>query len=496
MPSEKQALLTSLSFGQRVAEDEVDALASYFVETEQWRKVVSDEVDVVFGPKGAGKSAIYSTLLQRDGELFDRGVFLISAENPRGTPAFKDLATDPPTSELAFVTVWKLYTLSLIGSILWEWEVPGKEAARVRTVLSAEGLLPPKSAPLVTRVKSTLDFVRRLLRPKTVEGGLAFDASANISGLTGKITLGEPSESERKSGYVSIDELLRLADEALHQTDYELWLLFDRLDVAFADSRMLEANALRALFKCYLDLNALRRVRLKIFLRSDIWRSISAGGFREASHITRQLSISWSSPSLLNLVANRLLQNQDVVQFCETPITDRPNAVNQRELFDSIVPEKIDAGRNPLTFEWILGRVQDGTKTVAPREVIHLLTEARDTQLKMLERGEPEPPDRELFSRQAFRESLQEVSRVRLEQTIYAEYPEVKDDILALEREKTAHSIQSLSAIWRVSVDDVRARAALLVEVGFFEERGEKTDPTYWIPFLYRPALQLVQGTA
>jgi hypothetical protein len=35
-----------------------------------------------------------------------------------------------------------------------------------------------------------------------------------------------------------------------------------------------------------------------------------------------------------------------------------------------------------------------------------------------------------------------------------------------------------------------------LAEIGFFEKRGEQAHPTYWVPFLYRPALQLVQGSA
>ena len=110
----------------------------------------------------------------------------------------------------------------------------------------------------------------------------------------------------------------------------------------------------------------------------------------------------------------------------------------QRKLFDSFLPEKIDVGRNnPATFEWILGRVQDGTKTVAPREVIHILTEAKSNQLAMLERGEDEPQGSELFTRQAVRDALPTVSRVRLEQTIYAEYPEVKGWLEALDSEKS-----------------------------------------------------------
>jgi hypothetical protein len=66
MAPSKRGLLTGLSLGKRVAEEEVDDLALYFVETEQWRKVLADEVDVIFGSKGAGKSALYSALLQRE----------------------------------------------------------------------------------------------------------------------------------------------------------------------------------------------------------------------------------------------------------------------------------------------------------------------------------------------------------------------------------------------------------------------------------------------
>ena len=53
---DKLGILKSVNFGQRVAEEEGESLASYFVETEHWRRVYSDEVDIVYGPKGSGKS--------------------------------------------------------------------------------------------------------------------------------------------------------------------------------------------------------------------------------------------------------------------------------------------------------------------------------------------------------------------------------------------------------------------------------------------------------
>jgi hypothetical protein len=91
---------------------------------------------------------------------------------------------------------------------------------------------------------------------------------------------------------------------------------------------------------------------------------------------------------------------------------------------------------------------------------------------------------------------LPEVSRTRLEQTLYAEYPELKSAISGLEGEKTDQSIESLAAIWKVDRDTATAMAAKLVDVGFFEKRGTRDDPDFWVPFLYRSALNMVQGSA
>jgi hypothetical protein len=44
--------------------------------------------------------------------------------------------------------------------------------------------------------------------------------------------------------------------------------------------------------------------------------------------------------------------------------------------------------------------------------------------------------------------------------------------------------------------DATLEKAKELVELGFFEQRGTKEQPTFWVPFLYRDALHLVQGRA
>jgi ABC-type uncharacterized transport system YnjBCD ATPase subunit len=82
---DKLHLLKQASFGARVAEDEASELATYFVETDQWTRIARGEIDIIRGEKGAGKSAIYSLLMSKVDDFFDKNILLVAAEKPRGT---------------------------------------------------------------------------------------------------------------------------------------------------------------------------------------------------------------------------------------------------------------------------------------------------------------------------------------------------------------------------------------------------------------------------
>jgi hypothetical protein len=133
---------------------------------------------------------------------------------------------------------------------------------------------------------------------------------------------------------------------------------------------------------------------------------------------------------------------------------------------------------------------------VAPRELIHLLTSLQEVQLGKYDVGAAEPPDKNLIDRSCFKEAMVQVSRVRVEQTIYAEYPDLKPWIEELEGEKAEQTVATLTSVWEVSIEEAARRAQRLVEVGFFESFGAKNSPRFKVPFLYRDYLGLVQGKA
>jgi hypothetical protein len=499
---DKTTALSDATFGKRIAEEEGDLLSDYFVKTEQWRRLVSGEVDIVYGPKGSGKSALYTLLTREFDKLrLEKRTVAIPAENPRGTPAFRDLVDDPPSSEEEFRSLWKIYFLILLGGyvrhLIATLRMRDESAERAISILVASGLMRAEATTnLKTVLKAALEYIRS--RTVSVEGGLKLDPLTGAPELSGKVTLAEPTVEQRAAGAVSTDDMFEALNSCLERWQITVWLLMDRLDVAFTENTKLEKNALRALFRAYLDLQAYSRIAIKVFLRDDIWRRIVADGFREASHITRSMTIVWDQASLLNLIVRRALYNRSVVQYYgvdESQILGDGN--KQLAFFYRMFPDQVASGeRQTKTLDWMLSRVSDGYQRPAPRELIHLLNAALDQQLRAYELGSPEPLGTALIGRNALKESLSEVSKVRFEQTLCAEYPALRRQLLRLENKKTAYSIASLSRALEVSEEQGSILAEELVDAGFFLKKVEKGKDVYWVPFIYRDALHLVQGAA
>jgi hypothetical protein len=255
-------LLIDADFGHRIAEDEREELEQYFVETDQWRRLFGGSIDVVYGAKGSGKSALYSLLVQKTNELFDRGIILIPGENPSGAAAFSALIPDPPTSEIEFVGLWKTYFLTLLARVLKDWDVETESAERVFAALEDAKRL-RREASLQSLLKSVREYVQRI---QGLETGLSIDpATAMPVAITGRILIGEPDEKQAAAGFQSVDRLLEDANTAFEELGLRVWIILDRLDVAFEQNEELEKNALRALFKAYLDMGALETIGIKIF---------------------------------------------------------------------------------------------------------------------------------------------------------------------------------------------------------------------------------------
>ncbi len=481
-----------ITFGDRVAENESQQLSAYFIKTEHWEKVRNGKADIIFGSKGAGKSALYTLLIAQAPQMANEGKVLISAEKPTGQTVFSEIKNTPPTTELEFVALWKIYICQLIVKELISQDKCKGPASGVKDKLVESGLI-EESNTLKRLVNAAMAFAKRITDIDSLEG------SAGIEGeFAGKITFRTPTTENRKFGFVSVDELLDTLNSFLVEQSIEFWILFDRLDVAFDQDPEAEKRALRALFKTYRDIEDLKAVCLKIFLRDDIWKRITDEGFRESSHITRTTTISWSPQSLLNLIILRAIKNPWIEAEYNVNIGEIERShTEQRALYYKLFPEQVDIGEKQSdTFDWILNRVRDGLGNAAPREVIHFHNEVVNCEKESIAIGtrKIDPPN--IFSRQSIKTATVEVSKVKTEQNLFAENARLKSYIMKLDGHKAEQNIETLSNLWSKSIDESKKLAAELVLVGFFEQRAAKDEGIFKVPFLYRPYLRITQGKA
>lgn len=179
---ERTELLRGINFGSRVAEDESDELQNYFIETDQWRQVYQDEADIIYGPKGSGKSAIYTLLQARSDDLFDRNILTTTAENPRGKPAFKTLNDEEFRDEQELRVLWKLYFAAIISETLEDYGIKGKDATRLYDAL-AEAKLRKENRPLKALIFKIKNYIKTLNASMTV----GVEPNTGITAVSGKI---------------------------------------------------------------------------------------------------------------------------------------------------------------------------------------------------------------------------------------------------------------------------------------------------------------------
>jgi len=189
---EKIDALRIISFGERIAEEERDTLTTYFVKTNQWKKLLDGKVDIIYGAKGSGKSALFMNLLNSKKDLEKENIYICNAENPRGTTVFSELRTDPPATEEEFVFLWKLYFLSLSTTEIYK-NLKNKTMQYVYNLLQEYNLVLENKdlQSLLIKIKR---YVAGLLHPDSIGTSLSLDGiQQTITDIEFKVYFREPS---------------------------------------------------------------------------------------------------------------------------------------------------------------------------------------------------------------------------------------------------------------------------------------------------------------
>ena len=429
-PRELLQVMESIKLGSDVAEHESDLSDLFVTDNEAYLSLVRDEVDVIAGGKGAGKSAIYRMITETD---LHPDLHVIRASNPTAAPEFRALFQGDDSEE-RLRSIWAVYVTSIIGNYVVDHlqAAPATIAAfeEIREILELMGLRDsaPQKESLLSRIRKS----------RSVEGQVKGGVPGLELGVALKFELPDATSNGSSSvvlTYPDFFSLLQKCGDLLRSQGQRIWLAFDRLDECFVHDSTVERRALRALLRTHLDASeALQHsewIRLKIFLRSDMLTRMTAdGAFTNATHL-RRTEIVWTFNSMRDLITRRLIRNS---QFTDRFLQDVPVADWGDEAWRALLPVPTKSRRKngpPETMAQRLARdTSDGSRTFNPRNLITLLTmaldRARQNHRREIKLGRADRQLTPLIHESEVASALGELSRRRLQDTVLNEFPAVQ----------------------------------------------------------------------
>ncbi len=288
---------------------------------------------------------------------------------------------------------------------------------------------------------------------------------------------------------ISHYEAFETLNSALAERNVVLWIVLDRLDEAFVGRPDIEALALRALTRTFMDMDY-SHIRLKLFVRNDLFRKITRDGFVNLTHVhARRKEIVWNDDDLLAVITQRLKNNPQVFREIGVNV----NKVSNKQIFNIVFPPKVYQ-QGATTWNWMLNAIRDGNGVKPPRNLIDICVMAQEERLRTERHKSREYAiNQPLIEAEALKIAAVNLSKQRIEDTLMAEYGEdVKTAIKAFQNSKAEHNEETLAGLFGVDIVAARLIATVLTDIGFLE----KTRDSYKVPALYRPGLNITQGKA
>ncbi len=512
MPHNKTDLaniLPSIDFGSSIAEQDT-LLESARVETSAFTDLFNDKVDLVPGTKGSGKSALYRIFVDflPDYLLDLQKVVVAHGVQHRGDKVFHAYKDEfDKMDENEFVNFWCVYLISLAK----EHFIRNSRYANFLKDCSDEikafyQACQSARIPDFEKQKSlreVLGWTLAAIRSwgpnvKVRPSGETWEFELNLFGEQSKPTTNSKKETDEPILARYAHTIKENLEAVLKKAGLSLWLMIDRLDEIFPRRSKLETRALRGLLRT-LRIFESKEIRIKVFLRDDILEQIVSNGqgFTALTHITARQSdtLDWSEEQIMTMIVRRLYANERLRDYLKVDSDQLEASRNyQEEAFYKVFPKAVFPGeKQSSTLRWIYNHTSDGRGVVTPRDVIDLLTKAKQKQqdeYRSYSSGETEF----IIGPSAIIYGLEELSKRKRTTFLEAEFPHLWKYIKKFIGGRTQYSENDISKLfgksWQKIVED-------LISIGVLRMEGRRDgSKTFKIPFLYRSGLDVKQGSA
>ena len=223
-------------------------------------------------------------------------------------------------------------------------------------------------------------------------------------------------------------------EHRLQERDQWIFVGYDELDTLGGLDWKLATTLVRGLVAFWSDYSRRwRRIRAKIFLRSDLFRRHAGMGTADFAKLAaNRTEIVWSDAAILGMLVKRIANtSEELERYCRRAgiafeeddalgfLPRVEKASDAHPLLERMAGEYMGAGRKKgYVRNWVLDHPRDGIRQISPRTLVRLVEQAagKDAPNRTLR-----PP--QLIHPTALRQALDDVSGDHVRQARTSEWP-------------------------------------------------------------------------
>jgi hypothetical protein len=451
-------------------------LVNKFYPLREHRFIFDTEKFLILGPKGSGKTALFSVLEHR--------------EYAEKLASYLGLTTESIQS-----THWITGLKGLKQSV----EFPS--SANFESIGS----------------ENDVDVFRRywrLLAIRSIHKQVNTEIPSVFSDISEVLTVPNSKLRELSKDLLlseKLEDYLNALDIILRQNSQKVSIIYDGLDVLLKN-KSYRGKMISALISLWYEyISRYQNISVKIFLREDIFRNevkdiadkVKLGNYSE--------KISWNYDSLLAMVYKRMVQHSDSLAdlFHEAlrplgiaiPHDDRVGYVPRTDtdinkaILKILFGERMGTGKAAFTYNWIRNHLADTNDQIVPRSIITLFASAARKESEQIELF----PSRILMKSRNLQNVMFEVSKDRVTDLLeeYDEYEKIFTSLREYLPNFPANENDLKNALKSCGVAQNREQATIddLVNIGAMKPyQRKKNDPVrYHIPDVFLIGLGLAR---
>jgi hypothetical protein len=294
-----------------------------------------------------------------------------------------------------------------------------------------------------------------------------------------------------------IDYVIFSADEWLESKQRDLWLCLDSLDEASINGgqHVKIEELLSNLMKAVAEVLRLRRIRFKLFFRSDIYHSLT---YVNKDHFSAvKLELQWSLEDLAILLGHRLrplhAENSKLKSLEQPEQSSSLSFATSKQWIDEVFEWSRD--KPPRSFEDLYEKFRDGNGVVLPRDIIQFCIMAQRAQQNFNTQGIDQPTGRKLVSARACTNAMRQTAESKLTDFLQV-FQNFRDTYDLLKGNPSRHFTRpvlsaALGKQERLDADLVIADLFRVGAIGIKDRKSINQSNAFEIPYLYAEALEM-----